>query len=237
MIQQPATRPRDKHWVQRELARNGCLETSPVEDVDAAASEGYRTVCVRSCDGYFFPMGFSQSKSDFARHRTMCKGLYGSASADLYFYPSGKTADEMVSVEGKAYAKQSFAFAFQREFRPACQAELKRGFEQVRDAFLAETSKEAFRKFKSIPIPVPRPTAEDAVVANDEDAEPPPKRVSRIIPSFPVYLNESKVTSREAVEASAAPPRYDPLSSLLDLISPPAEAAAAPTEEATEPHG
>ena len=148
MIHQP--RPsRSNDWVQRELARNGCFKKAPVETAEVASSGGFRTVCVRSCDGYFFPLGFSQSKGDLTRDREICKGMYGDAAADLYFYSSDGSPDKMISVEGEAYATQSFAFAYRQEFRPACQAELQRGVQRQRDKFLTVAAKDAFKRFKS----------------------------------------------------------------------------------------
>ena len=73
MIHQP--RPsRSNDWVRRELARNGCFKKAPVETAEVASSGGFRTVCVRSCDGYFFPLGFSQSKGDLTATVKYAKG-------------------------------------------------------------------------------------------------------------------------------------------------------------------
>jgi hypothetical protein len=229
MIHQPAPRPRNRDWVKRELARNGCFEKSPadtrtaetpaINTPDIASSGGYRTVCVRSCDGYFFPLGFSQSKSEFARDRETCKGIYGDAAADLYFYPSDGSPDQMISLDGNAYAKENFAFAYQREFRPACQSELQRGVGRMRDAFLTVASREAFRRFKLIPVPIPRPTGDERLIAEDERMSTPPKTVSRILPPFPVYASM-------APQAVAAHEKKEPdlLGAILEWISPAAKA-------------
>jgi hypothetical protein len=226
MIHQPR-RSRSNEWVKRELARNGCFEKSPVETANVAPAGEYRTVCVRSCDGYFFPLGFSQSKGDFKRDREMCRSMYGDAAADLYFYPSDASSDKMVSLDGEAYAKQSFAFAYQHKFQPACQAELQRGFQRLRDSFFTVASRDSFRRFKLIPTPVQRPQ-DDPPVIPEAGVSHPPKTVSRILPSFPTYVTEATSIPNET---SAADPRNEKYSDLLDVlrdwIAPQAKADAA----------
>jgi hypothetical protein len=218
MIERPERASRKKDWVNREMARNGCFDDASAQArAPASQPAGYRTVCVRSCDGYFFPLGFSQSKAEFPRDRETCKGIYGEAPAELYVYPTEGTPEQMVSVVGDAYGKQSFAFAYRRDFSSACQAQLQRGTQRMRDAFAMARAREAFRSFKSIPVPVPRPSTEKTDTVRSESA-PPPKVASRIILPFSIYASAAAETSNSEPKSSGA------IGALLDLIAPPVKA-------------
>jgi hypothetical protein len=231
MISQPAPRTaRNKDWIKRELVRNKCLDDKSVGTQEAAlaqprdpASEGYRTACVRQCDGYFFPLGFSRSKSEFARDRETCKALYGRSTADLYFYPSGSSPDQMISVEGEAYKAKSFAFAYQRAFVPACQAQLQHGIQEQQDRFSLATARDAFRQFKLMPIPVPRPSGDEPAPRDAVDVAP--KSVSRIIASVPFYATDSSsVGIQDEVSKPKETSGSNILAAILDWVSPPAKA-------------
>jgi hypothetical protein len=213
-----AARPsRNPAWAQRELRRNGCIKDSSTRSVVAAKepTDGFRTVCVRSCDGYFFPLGFSQSTNDFERDGKICKGIYGDASAEVYRYPSHGSPEDMVSLDGEAYAKQSFAFIYRREFRSSCQVGLQGGLTRVRDAFMRATAAQ------KIPVPVPRPTEDLASSAQGDVSTNPPKTVSRIVLSLPIYSG-SGLRAGHAGEKD--PQGISAVSQILKLLVPPARA-------------
>ena len=46
----------------------------------------FRTVCVRACDGFFFPISFSTTQSGFARDAQMCQSSCPGTQAELYVY-------------------------------------------------------------------------------------------------------------------------------------------------------
>lgn len=88
----------------------------------AAPSGTYRTVCVRACDGYYFPISFATSQSRFADDERSCKSLCPATDANLYAYRNpGEDINQAVSISGQPYSASPNAFRFRQEFTPSCQ--------------------------------------------------------------------------------------------------------------------
>lgn len=126
---------------------------------------GYRTLCVRTCDGYYFPISFSASRSRFKTDETVCKAMYGGFGADLFIHNNRSPADKAVSLKGKRLASESYAFAFRQTFVEHCQAELKEGLARLGAALTAKEAgtkskaaeKDRDRTSRLLPKPVRRP--------------------------------------------------------------------------------
>ena len=76
----------------------------------------YRTQCVRTCDGYFFPMSKSSTPADFQRDQARCEAACPGTRVEM-FYSEGRSADpaDMVSaVTGKRYSDLPRALVFRR---------------------------------------------------------------------------------------------------------------------------
>ena len=71
---------------------------------DGAPSGTYHTVCVRACDGFYFPISYSTVPSRFADDTRSCQRLCPAAEAELYsFRNPGENMEQAVSVSGQAY--------------------------------------------------------------------------------------------------------------------------------------
>lgn len=82
---------------------------------------GYRTVCVRTCDGFFFPISFSTSQSRFADDQRTCQRMCPAAEAVLYTHRNpGEDMNQAVSAGGRLYTELPNAFKFRQEFNSAC---------------------------------------------------------------------------------------------------------------------
>jgi hypothetical protein len=90
--------------------------------IDPSAMSGtYRTVCVRSCDGGYFPISFATSPARFADDERTCRALCPATEAALYAYRNpGEDINQAVSVNGQPYTALPNAFKFRSEFNPAC---------------------------------------------------------------------------------------------------------------------
>jgi hypothetical protein len=95
---------------------------NPIPPVDSGAPSGtYRTVCVRSCDGYYFPISFATVPGRFADDERTCKSLCPAADATLYTYRNpGEDMNQAVSISGQPYASSPNAFLYRKEFSPTC---------------------------------------------------------------------------------------------------------------------
>jgi hypothetical protein len=81
----------------------------------------YRTVCVRTCDGAYFPVSFATVPARFPDDEKTCKALCPAAEAALYAYRNpGEDMNSAVSVNGQPYSALPNAFKFRSEFNPAC---------------------------------------------------------------------------------------------------------------------
>ncbi len=62
---------------------------------------GRRTVCVRTCDGYFFPVANLKHNSDISSHQAACDTLCPQAETKLFVMPAGsENMDEAVAAGG-----------------------------------------------------------------------------------------------------------------------------------------
>ena len=90
--------------------------------VDPTTISGtYRTVCVRTCDGGYFPIEFSTTPARFADDERQCKAQCPATEAELYAYQNpGQDINQAVSINGQPYTALPNAFKFRTEFNPSC---------------------------------------------------------------------------------------------------------------------
>jgi hypothetical protein len=81
----------------------------------------YRTLCVRLCDGYYFPVSFSTLPNHFQRDADMCQSKCA-APAELYYHQNpGGAVEQMVSVAGQQpYSSLKSAFRYRKEYVQGC---------------------------------------------------------------------------------------------------------------------
>jgi hypothetical protein len=81
----------------------------------------FRTLCVRTCDGYFFPVSYTAGKDQFAYDASRCSEICPAAETHLYVYrnPGGDQA-QMMSLAGDLYSEQPFAYRYKSEFVEGC---------------------------------------------------------------------------------------------------------------------
>ncbi|HKO70943.1 MAG TPA: DUF2865 domain-containing protein [Bradyrhizobium sp.] len=81
----------------------------------------FRTVCVRSCDGAYFPISFATVPARFPDDEKTCRALCPAAEATLYAYRNpGEDMNQAVSINGQPYTALPNAFRYRQEFNPSC---------------------------------------------------------------------------------------------------------------------
>lgn len=95
---------------------------------------GYRTLCVRMCDGFFFPVSHSTPRSLFERDEKLCAARCPGTEVQLHFHRfPGEEPIDMVSVPtGLPYRDGDNAFRYRQASweRPAnCGCSPQRGYE------------------------------------------------------------------------------------------------------------
>ena len=84
------------------------------------AAGSYRTLCVRTCDGYYFPISFAAKNSDLKRDEAACHALCPGQEVALYVQATGRDGGPSVSLAGAPYAALPTAFRYRSEYDRAC---------------------------------------------------------------------------------------------------------------------
>src|SRR3979490_1992795 len=100
------------------LFGNNTYPSAPSADL-GPQSGTYRTVCVRTCDGGYFPISFATYPARFPDDEKTCKALCPAAEATLFTYRNpGEDINQAVSINGQPYSASPNAFRFRQEFNP-----------------------------------------------------------------------------------------------------------------------
>jgi hypothetical protein len=105
------------------LGRGDANEAAPSSDLanPLAQSGTVRTVCVRTCDGYYFPISYATNASRFANDEKSCQRMCPNAEVMLFSYPTeGGDVAQAVSTGGQTYSSLPNAFKYRQAFDNAC---------------------------------------------------------------------------------------------------------------------
>jgi hypothetical protein len=81
----------------------------------------YRTVCVRTCDGYYFPISFETTPDHFREDEQTCQRMCPAAEVQLYTYHNpGEDVSQAVSLNGRFYTELPTAFQYRKALSPTC---------------------------------------------------------------------------------------------------------------------
>jgi len=83
----------------------------------------YRTMCVRLCDGYYFPISFAASRDRFARDAKACESSCGGQARLFVYRNPGADVEDMVDLHGRPYRQLSTAFLYRQEYVAACKCQ------------------------------------------------------------------------------------------------------------------
>jgi Protein of unknown function (DUF2865) len=146
----------------------------------------YRTVCVRSCDGGYFPISFATVPGRFPDDERSCKALCPASEATLFTYRNpGEDISSAVSINGQPYTALPNAFRYRQEFNPSCSckapgqswsdalkdADDKNAAEQQGDIIVTE---ESAKKMSRAPVKPTPTTARKGAPAATNAATPTP---------------------------------------------------------------
>lgn len=175
MVELQRNRGVDRQRIMAALDENGCFDKRP-QAIAVAPSEqreeisppgiievdrhrqpmfrppmegGLRTLCVRTCDGAFFPIASNASPLDFRRQAAACDQMCPGSETELYYHSlQGQESADMISAEtGKPYRDLPTAFAYRTtsaETRsPSCACNMASYFDQMKKQDEAHQSKPA----------------------------------------------------------------------------------------------
>jgi hypothetical protein len=85
------------------------------------SGDTYRTVCVRTCDGYYFPISYSTTPASFPQDEQTCQRMCPAAEVALYSHRNpGEDISQALSTAGRNYSELPNAFAFRKAFNSSC---------------------------------------------------------------------------------------------------------------------
>jgi hypothetical protein len=91
------------------------------DDDRASSGAKFKTVCVRMCDGFYFPISNSTAKKGFYRDQMRCRSACGD-DARLFHLPAGATdISDANDSNGRVYNLLPVAFRYRKALTPGCQ--------------------------------------------------------------------------------------------------------------------
>ena len=81
----------------------------------------FRTICVRTCDGYYFPISYATTPERFRDDEQACQRMCPAAEVALYAYHNpGEEVSQAVSISGQPYTALPNAFSYRKALTPSC---------------------------------------------------------------------------------------------------------------------
>ena len=96
-------------------------EVAPQSRFGALPFATYRTLCVRLCDGYYFPVSFSTLPNHFQRDADICQSKCA-APVDLYYHqnPGGSVEQMTSATQQTPYTQLPAAWRYRKEYVQGC---------------------------------------------------------------------------------------------------------------------
>ncbi len=175
------------------------------ESTDPDVAGTFKTICVRTCDGFFFPISYATVPGRFREDERTCQRMCPAAEVVLFSHRNpGEDVSRAISLAGKPYTELPNAFRYRQEFNPTCSC--RKPGESWAQALGADD------KIEQGDIVV---TEEKAKALALPKVEPPPRAPAR-------QDAQGRARTPPPRAAQTQPGRKPP---------PPAEAAAAPVSE------
>ena len=185
----------------------------------------YRTMCVRLCDGYFWPVSFSTTEEHFRADQARCESSCGSP-AKLYVYKNpGEEPEAMRDLNDKPYTKLPTAFLFRAKYQDSCKCQAQPWEQQAQDRhklYALDAAKRKGNKIAAIEAEVLKakieadrrqhllaqksmPIVSASIVAANNGAFVEPNRTLELRPPAVVLPPKAKAPTKQASNGGAPP--------------------------------
>jgi hypothetical protein len=207
-----------------EPAPNGYLSPlndMPVEKIPRPQGE-FHTMCVRTCDGYFFPMSNAATLRDFERDQKNCESSCPGTQMQVFYMRGigGDPANMTSSVNGRPYRELPNAYLYKKpgaQGAPACGCNAARGFEVIGGSPAAglQSNPQSPSITSFVPAPTVRPDPAGGIKPSGEstpsarrkdDAPAPPAADRKVRVVAPAFLPDPKA----AIDLRAPAPNSTP---------------------------
>jgi hypothetical protein len=93
------------------------------EERPAEIAGVYRTVCVRLCDGYYFPINFAVTRDRLQRDSNVCASRCGAQGRLFVHRNPGGSVEDMEDLSGRPYRALRTAFLYRTEYVANCKCQ------------------------------------------------------------------------------------------------------------------
>lgn len=149
----------------------------------------YRTLCVRMCDGYYFPISYATGSGNLTRDADKCTAACG-ADARLFYYPNpGGELEAMVDLTGRAYGSYPTAFKYRKTLVSGC---------QCRPQPWSTAELERHKAYAAVPSPpLVTANADPTVQATASDPAPPATSDRDLYEAAPLPIDRTDIEGDE----------------------------------------
>jgi hypothetical protein len=206
--------PQPQGFLSSLFGGGGSPTTTPSipDDPNAPVGSNFRTVCVRLCDGFFFPVSNSASPGKFRDDEKACQRMCPAAEVALYSYRNpGEDISQAVSLNGRPYTELPNAYRYRQEFNAACSC--RRAGESWADALknLDDRPEQGDivvtdEKAKALSQPKAEPAAKQAKQPSGRKSEPPVAPEATAPTPAPAAPATTTAAPAQSPESSVEPP-------------------------------
>lgn len=93
---------------------------APVTDNGQFSNGVTKAICVRTCDGGFFPVSYNYTPDKNDRLIELCHAQCPNSEVLLFTYPEGQEVDKAIGIDGRPYTTLANAGRFKTKYDPAC---------------------------------------------------------------------------------------------------------------------
>lgn len=157
-----------------------------------------RTLCVRTCDGSFFPISSNATPLSFSRDTALCQRMCPGTETELFYHSitSQETADMVSAQTGQPYRNLPRAFAYRGSGKDAsCTCNLSAYYEQAKQSLsVGDQTYSAITDIRTTPRP------NEPIDPRERPYDPLKDTVRRVGPIFLPAETSSIDLSRPALE-------------------------------------
>lgn len=156
-----------------QLYQPGTLQSRRPSDQDGhsddRSSGSYRTICVRMCDGYYFPVSNATTKAGFYSDQRKCQSTCGE-DARLFHHPASSTnVDQAVDNSGRMYGHLQTAFLYRKKLVSGCQCKQAPWSEAEVNRHKQYAAAEEAEKARQIAVAEKKPASQQHLAKSEAD--------------------------------------------------------------------
>jgi Protein of unknown function (DUF2865) len=194
----------------------------------------YRSVCVRLCDGFFYPISYTTYASQLAQEAQQCQSSCA-APAELYVYRNpGQEIEQAISLNGSAYMDLPVALRFRKEYVQGCSCkqaeynptEIEAANKRAEAEAASQPAKGKGKGKVAAKPPTPAPAGQTTAPPARTDGQP--------LPQLDLDVTGSTAPANP-VPAAASPQTTPPDAAAPTPPRPPAASASAAPPPASQP--